>query len=156
VRPSSIEGLGLFAARHFHTGERIRRIDESRVVDRDHPLRPEAGEFEYHLLPVPGAPVLLPAPERHLNHSCDPNAWLHWDGDGCYLVARRYISSGEEVTLDYRLFSLDGDAWACNCSAVRCPGVVNGGITSLTPALLEEYRPLLPPWLAEWLAIRPN
>lgn len=38
-----------------------------------------------------------PATWKPLNHSCDPNTWLH----GLDLTARRGIAKGEELTIDY-------------------------------------------------------
>ena len=48
VRPSSVHGKGVFATRNFDSGEIIMVIDDSRVVDDTHPLRPELGEHDYH------------------------------------------------------------------------------------------------------------
>ena len=48
IRASSIEGLGLFAARSFYTGERIRQINVVRQVTPTSPLREELGERADH------------------------------------------------------------------------------------------------------------
>jgi hypothetical protein len=48
VRTSSIEGLGLFAARPFSSGQRIRRINVLRQVTPTSPLREELGERADH------------------------------------------------------------------------------------------------------------
>lgn len=77
VSESRIHGLGVFAGREFAEGEIIRAIDDSRIVDDGHPLRPEAGEFDYHCDYLAGGRVVLMAsPERHINSSCDPNVYV--------------------------------------------------------------------------------
>ena len=37
VRPSPIQGLGVFAAEAFRTGQRVLELDDSWVVDEEHP-----------------------------------------------------------------------------------------------------------------------
>ena len=77
VRASSIHGLGVFAARDFAEGEAVLILDDSRVVDDGHPLRPERGEYDYHCDYLAGGRVVLqPFPERHINSSCDPNTYM--------------------------------------------------------------------------------
>jgi hypothetical protein len=48
IAESKIHGVGVFAARDFEEGETVIVMDVSRVVDAEHPLRPESGEHEYH------------------------------------------------------------------------------------------------------------
>jgi hypothetical protein len=48
VKTSSIEGLGLFAAQPFCTGQRIRQINVVREVTPASPLREELGERADH------------------------------------------------------------------------------------------------------------
>ena len=65
VRTSSIEGLGLFAARPFSAGQRIRQINVVREVTPASPLREELGERADHCDYPDGKIVLLGAPDRH-------------------------------------------------------------------------------------------
>ncbi len=44
VRPSPIEGLGVFAARTFRAGERVRRINVVREITPQAPIREDRGE----------------------------------------------------------------------------------------------------------------
>ncbi|MBI4570906.1 MAG: SET domain-containing protein [Chloroflexi bacterium] len=104
VRVSPIQGLGVFATRAFGTGEHIRRVNIAREITEAAPLRPEAGEHIEHCSYPSSKVVLWGFPDRHLNHSCDPNAYGLKEGDGSavvYLVARRAIRAGEEITVDY-------------------------------------------------------
>jgi SET domain-containing protein len=146
VRPSAIEGLGVFAARAFRAGERIRRVNVLRQVTPESPLREDLGERADHCNYPDGKTVLYGSPDRHLNHSCDPNAYETFDGDATYLVARRDIAAGAEVTCDYNINIADGTAWPCRCGAARCRGRVAGDFFLLPPEWQREYRPLLAAW----------
>jgi SET domain-containing protein len=146
VGRSAIEGLGLFARREFRAGERIRRINVLREVTPDCPLRPELGERVDHCDYPDGKVVLIGSPDRHLNHSCDPNAFIVYGTNECFIFARRDIHRGEEITCDYSLNVTGGDTWPCRCGASRCRGRVTGDFFALPEALQREYRPLLADW----------
>lgn len=154
VRPSPIEGLGLFAGRRFRSGQRIRRINVVREVTPEAPLREELGERADHCDYPDGKVVLIGFPDRHVNHSCDPNAYLMYQEDRCYLVARRAIPAGREITCDYSVNLTGGSAWPCHCGARRCRGTVSGDFFQLPLQLQWEYRPLLADWFVRRHAAR--
>ena len=85
------------------------------------------------------------ATERWLpNHSCDPNSWL----DGLDLLARRPVSKGQQVTLDYAtLYGPELVPQPCGCSSVGCRGSV-GPRDYLLPALLASYGTHVSPYVA--------
>lgn len=65
-------------------------------------------------------------PADFMNHSCDPNVWMQ---DEVTLVARRDISPGEELTIDYALFEADENwarRWECRCGTELCRSVYTG------------------------------
>jgi uncharacterized protein len=146
VRLSPIEGLGIFAARPFLAGERIRRINVVREITPEAPLREDLGERADHCAYPDGKTMLWGFPDRHVNHSCDPNAWEMFEGDASYLVARRDIAAGEEITCDYNINISGGTSWPCRCGAARCRGVVEGEFFRLPVEWQREYRPLLAAW----------
>jgi len=146
VRPSSIEGLGLFAVRGFCARQRIRQINVVREVTPNHPLRPELGERADHCDYPDGKVVLLGAPDRHVNHCCDPNAYVLYEGNHSFLVARRDIAVGEEITVDYNINITGGTAWPCHCGAARCTGTTVGDFFRLPLDIQREYRPFLAEW----------
>ncbi|WOK95128.1 histone-lysine N-methyltransferase TRX1-like [Canna indica] len=82
------------------------RIDDERVIDAT-----RAGSIA-HLI----------------NHSCEPNCYsrvISVNGDEHIIIfAKRDINQWEELTYDYRFFSID-ERLACYCGFPRCHGIVN-------------------------------
>lgn len=146
VRPSGIQGLGIFAVGRFQPGDRIARVNVVRDITPDAPLREEDGERVEHCAYPDGKVVLIAFPERHVNHSCDPNAYERFEGDRSWLVALRAIAPDEEITIDYNINIADGTAWPCHCGAGRCGGMVVGDFFDLPADRQREYRPLLAEW----------
>lgn len=146
VRGSSIEGLGIFALRPFPSGELIRRMNLVREVTPEAPLRPELGEHFKHCAYPDGKVFLVGLPDRHFNHSCDPNAYERFEGSDIEIVARRDIEAGEEITVDYLMNNSGGDSWPCNCGAARCRGQTARSFFHLPAPIQHEYLPLLAPW----------
>ena len=122
VGASRIEGLGVFALRSFRAGERIKQINVVREITLEFPLRSELGERTDHCDYPDGKVVLLGFPDRHINHSCDANAYQLYEGGTPYLVARRAIAPGDEISVDYNINITAGTAWPCTCNATRCRG----------------------------------
>ena len=146
VKTSPIHGLGVFARRTFATGETI-LVREERPVTPEKPLDASAGEFEYHCDWLEnGRQVYLGYPARHINHSCDPNAFLA-ERDGLHhIVALRPIRPNEEIVNHYGINLWDGETWTCHCGSDRCLGTVPGDFFSLPLDLKLELSPLLAPW----------
>jgi len=58
-----------------------------------------------------------------VNHGCEPSAWF----EGLDVVARRPISSGEEITLDYATFYNEHmPSFRCRCGAIKCRSTIHG------------------------------
>jgi len=150
VKASPIEGLGIFAARPFSPGDRVRGVNVVREVTPEAPLRPELGERHDHCDYPDGKVLLIGDPDRHLNHSCDPNAYLSYAASDSFIVARRAIKVGVEVTIDYNINISGGTAWPCHCGAPRCLGTVVGDFFLLPLERQVEYAP----YLAEWFVRR--
>jgi SET domain-containing protein len=147
VSPSSIAELGVFAARAFETNETVIALDDSRLVDDEHPLQPERGEFHRHQDYVArGRVVLMGVPERYINSSCDPNTYVVTRGDTRYVVALRSIRQGEEITYDYLLNCDGGATWQCRCGTACCRGTIPASFFDLPLDEQRRLRPLLDDW----------
>lgn len=149
VTESPIQGLGVFAVRNYSDGERIRRVNIIREVTVDAPLREEKGERIEHCAYPNGKVMLWGYPDRHINHSCDPNAYDVYEGEAVYIVARRPIAAGEEITFDYNVNLSGGSSWPCNCGAPRCLGETIGDYFRLPQERQIEYLPLLAGWFID-------
>lgn len=150
VAESGIHGTGVFAARNFVEGEIILTIDDTRIVDPEHPLRPELGENDYHCdYLANGTTVLMHSPERHINSSCDPNTYVKTIDGARRQVARRAIKAGEEITSDYIIDCHGGIVWQCSCGSPRCRGTIVSSFFDLPLEWQKEYLPLLNPWFIE-------
>ncbi|HXQ69324.1 MAG TPA: SET domain-containing protein-lysine N-methyltransferase [Pyrinomonadaceae bacterium] len=148
VRNSLIDGLGVFAQRDYAAAEVIAWIDDSRIVDDEHPLLP--GESAQHCDYLEaGRVVLMQEPERHINSSCDPSAYVRTvDGKRC-VVARRAIHSGDEITCDYIIDCHGGRIWQCRCGSSRCRRTIVASFFDLPLEWQREYLPLLNPWFVK-------
>ncbi|CAI7926141.1 unnamed protein product [Closterium sp. NIES-53] len=144
AHPYTPPSFGLFAARDFTPGDTIELLEEGPVhlVTRQHVEKHWSAQqqlwFRQYAWPVgPGLWAMWsPRAEdwKPLNHSCDPNAWL----EGLNVVARRAIGKGEQITIDYATFCVDGEPFPCSCSSTKCRGSVTGN-DYLAAWLSEEY-----------------
>jgi hypothetical protein len=118
---SPIHGSGVFAAVRLAPGEIVLKIDDSRVVTTADPLNTKLGEEDHHCDYLAGGKVvLMQPPERHINHSCNPNAYVKTISGDRYVVALREIDPRDEVTYDYCVNG-DGDfEWDCSCGSPSC------------------------------------
>jgi uncharacterized protein len=147
IKGSSIQGLGVFALLRIHKGELILRIDDSRLVTFDHPLRPELGEFDYHCdYLASGKTILMMSPERYINHCCEPNSFVKTINDARYIFALRDIARDEEITNDYCINGFGDTIWECNCGSPRCRSKIHSDFFHLRFEKQVEYLSLLDEW----------
>ncbi len=143
VRESPMHGLGVFAAREFAAGEVIFERDESREAATDSDL-PEGAKWEEVCAWLDdGRTVLIDAPARYHNHSCDPNTFIRHLGPRAEIVALRQIDADEELTTDYQLSGRGKSVWPCNCGSARCRGVVGPNFWALPVEQQVDYLPLI-------------
>ncbi|MBM4259276.1 MAG: SET domain-containing protein [Deltaproteobacteria bacterium] len=88
-------------------------------------------------------------PAKRINHSCQGNCETHLTARGhIFIVARRNIKAGEELTYDYQLELADEDQpqamvlYPCHCRSLRCRGTMAAlpkpSRTSLTKASAKK------------------
>ncbi len=154
IRYSPIGGRGMFAVEKINVDEPVliwggeyvkkeqadRAMSEGKLVmqwDEDLYSIEDRGEDQGYFL----------------NHTCDPNVWM---SDAFTLIARRDISTGEEVTADYALWEANENKvskWQCNCGASDCRGRVTGKDWQLL-ALQEKYQNHFSPLINKRIARR--
>jgi hypothetical protein len=145
IRHSLIEGNGVFAAHSIGRGDTILKIDDSRIVDEQHPLGSADDPRHCDYLEA-GKVVLMQIPERHINHSCDPNTYVKTVNGIRMVIALRAIAAGEEITYDYCINGNGDTVWVCHCGASRCRRVIHSDFFHLPLELQREYLPLLDDW----------
>ena len=149
VKESPINGVGVFLMENIAKGEVVLAIDDSRVVTPKFPLDISKGEFEYHCDYLADRVTLMQYPERHINHSCDPNTFVKTIDGIRYVFALRPISTLEEVTYDYCINGFGDTLWECNCGSPRCRKTIHSDFFHLPYNLQIEYLPLLDDWYIE-------
>jgi len=86
-----------------------------------------------------------------LNHSCDSNLWMK---DEITIIARRDIVPGEELTIDYALFSAQPH-WVldrlCQCGSPLCRHTITGNDWQIA-AVQKRYKDHFSPFINERIA----
>ena len=149
IKPASSGNFGIFACADIQAGEYVHTVEYEREITDQHPLNPEDGEQADHCAYPDGRVMLVAAPGRYMNHSCDPNAYYRYDGQTSMAFARRFISKGDEVTVDYLINNAGGDSWTCKCGASRCRGKTGTSFFALPLHFQKEYFPLLADWFKQ-------
>ncbi len=129
---SGLHGRGLFAAVDMPKGQRVMEYLGERVGKKESERRTEAQWAKGHVtvftlnkrVDLDGSPAWNRA--RLANHSCDPNCESQNDrGRRIWIVARRSVKAGEELTYDYHFDFVDPPP-LCLCGAARCRGFIVG------------------------------
>jgi len=104
---SPIHGVGVFAGEFIRKGAKIWRFVEG--FDRFYSPKefarlpkPARDFIKQHGYRVDGEILFTVDHDRHMNHSDEPNTYLH----NGYAIARCNIRKGVEITNDYREFDL--------------------------------------------------
>jgi SET domain-containing protein len=91
--------------------------------------------------------------EDHINHSCDPNCYLHIVGNRAILYSLYVIQPNMELTVDYSVNSTDfRHTWQmeCKCGSNKCRKNISGH-HYLSADLKDNYehRGILPLYVVE-------
>lgn len=158
---SGIHGFGIFAKHPHRAGDMV--IEYTGELVRP-PIADRRERLIYNSLVGAGTYMFRIDDERvidatragsiaHLiNHSCEPNCYsrvISINGDEHIIIfAKRDIERWEELTYDYRFFSID-EQLACYCGFPRCRGVVNDVEAEEQLAKLHAPRSELIDWKGE-------
>jgi SET domain-containing protein len=115
-----------------YQGERVTHA----VADRRHAVGRDAADQHTMLFTV-NRKVVIDATRggnsaRWINHSCSPNCRAEEAGGRIYILARRDIRRGEELTYDYQLHLDEPHTpaakaeYPCFCGSRRCAGTMLG------------------------------
>ncbi len=151
-RPSSLQGIGAFARAPIRQGEVVEVVGGT-VMSEAAFRAFQQRVPHYNAIQIDEVLHLVEQPEvtvrragGSLNHSCDANLWL---ADEVTLVARRNVAAGEELTVDYALFTVQAD-WVldrlCQCGAPDCRRTITGNDWRLA-AVQRRYYPHFSPFI---------
>ena len=124
VRPSAIDGLGVFAAETIAAARKIGEIrGEAISVDQARIRATRSARIMIVELSSRRAIDFSKSsdPMRYTNHSCRPSARLSTEHGRVEFYALRAIPPGEEITVDYGQTHHQGTL-ACRCGAAGCVG----------------------------------
>lgn len=142
VKKSAKEGKGVFAARDFKKGEVVVKWDTSHKLTTEE-LKKISKDDQNHTDYVgQGLYVVMQAPAKFVNHSCEPNTYVKDAQD----IALRDIKKGEEITTDYSINGVDDWELKCNCGSKKCRKIVYGDFRKLD----AKNKKRLAPYLEEW------
>jgi hypothetical protein len=160
-RASPIEGNGCFATVPIRAAEVVARWQGRLVPNAELERIVSAGLYHSSVAVGEDLNLLFGVFDPHrasepvadgsgvggFNHSCDPNLWM---GDAVTVVGRRDIPAGEELTIDYALFTVAA-GWRlspCNCGSPSCRSVISGNDWQL-PELQGSYEGHFSPFINE-------
>ncbi|MGB8370821.1 MAG: SET domain-containing protein-lysine N-methyltransferase [Verrucomicrobiia bacterium] len=126
LRPSAIHGAGGFAKADIAAGTRVIEYVGEKITKTESLRRCEsANAYIFSLDDAHDLDGNVPwNPARFLNHSCDPNCEAEPDGGRVWIVARRGIRAGEEITFNYGYDLDDYRDHPCRCGATGCAGYI--------------------------------
>lgn len=135
-RESGIHGMGGYALRRIrkglpiieYVGEKISKAEAAERIGQGNPFIFELDDE----VDVDGNVDWNPA--RFLNHSCEPNAEAEIHGDQIWILAKRTIQPGEEITFNYSYDMENYEEHPCCCGASKCVGYM----------VAEEFFPKFP------------
>jgi uncharacterized protein len=151
-RASPTQGIGSFAGAMIKEGEVVEVVGGTVMAEAEFRAFQQVTESynaiqigeDLHLVEDPRATAQRKG--GSLNHSCDSNLWM---ADEVTLVARREIATGEELTVDYGLFTVQPD-WKleqpCRCGALDCRHTIMGNDWKI-PAMQARYYPHFSPFI---------
>lgn len=146
-------GKSVFAGRPFKKGDVITQFTGPLVHKSD---LPEDYKGEDDRFVQIGAELFMgPSGDVDdlINHSCEPNAGLKFDGNEVLLVALENIAEGDEITWDYSTTMFE-NRWKmrCDCRKPACRKIVADFIL-LEPHVQAHYRDLnvIPPYIREYM-----
>jgi SET domain-containing protein len=125
VGTSRIAGKGLFAAQDIEKGTRIIQYIGARISKEGSTRRLAEGNaylFEFNERDdIDGKTLKNKA--RYINHSCDPNCDVHITTHTIWIVAKRDMQDGEELSYNY---GFTAKHYRCQCRANNCCGYILG------------------------------
>ena len=137
VHSSEVHGKGVFATRHIAAGETVieyvGEVISMAEAIRRHPHDSSNPDhtFYFHLDDGTVIDALYGGNDsKWINHSCRPNCEPDERQGRIFIMTRRPVFKGEELTFDYGLYSDEPMTealrarYVCRCGASKCRGTM--------------------------------
>lgn len=123
---SPIHGTGGFACADLPPGARLLEYVGEKIDKAESRRRCEANnQFIFSLDDQWDLDGNVPwNPARFLNHSCTPNCDAEYHDGRIWIVTRRDIRAGEEITFNYGFDLDDYKQYPCRCGSPDCAGFI--------------------------------
>ncbi len=119
IKKSKLNKKGIFAARNFKKGDVIIIWKSKKILSKKELGQLPKSELHYISNYKPNEFLLQQAPERYVNHSCNPNTKVRNNSD----IAINDIKKGEEITSDYSVANIQ-QHFVCKCGSKNCKGFI--------------------------------
>ncbi len=122
IRSSKIHGAGCYTTMRIAKGAYIVEYSGPRLTNEEADERYADKEHTF-LFGLSDKKTVIDGQGKaaFINHSCDPNCETDEIDGRIWIVAKRDITAGEELSYDYSLYDGDGHA-PCFCGAKDCRG----------------------------------
>lgn len=131
IGTARISGQGMIARQPIQEGEVVCVVGGMAMTESEFVLF-QATHLLYSFIQIEESLYLVEELEvggplyASMNHACDSSTWMK---DETILTARRDIEAGEEVTVDYALFTTQSN-WMldrrCRCGSPHCRRIITG------------------------------
>lgn len=143
IRPSYIQGVGLFSGVNLAAGTILFVIKGERVIHREYD--PYLAGKNPNWMGTGYCEWIIMEPHHsglYLNHSCNPNVIVN---DKLQVVTFKPVKANEELVLDYSTTELDPD-WEmrCNCGENNCRKILRS-YQFLPKAIQKKYAKFIAP-----------
>ncbi len=139
IKNSKIHGTGIFAKKKILKREKIIQYIGQKITKSEGDVRSEKRIKKYLNSKITGSVYIfelnsrydidgsfLYNKARYANHSCKPNAEVEIKNNEIWILSRRKIEIGEEITYDYG-YEFDKDDFKdhiCKCNSDNCIGYI--------------------------------
>lgn len=135
---SAIHGRGVYARTDIpdgtkiieYTGERITKVESLRRDEERLARLKAGGDGSVYIFTLNAKHDIDGRTHKNIarliNHSCAPNCHSEIVRGRIWIVARRDIAEGEELTFDYGFPFVEWRLHPCRCGTKRCPGFIVG------------------------------
>ena len=139
VKKSKIHGAGIFATKKINKGEKIIQYIGEKVTRSEGDRRSEKRIKKYLNSKTTGSVYIFELNKkydidgsflynkaRYANHSCSPNAEVDIIRNEIWILSRKKIEIGEEITYDYG-YEFDKEDYKdhiCKCNSPKCIGYI--------------------------------